>query len=274
MECASLPLPQLERTILGTIPMLTDNALARTLGVRVAFTGREGGVSAGAYGALNLGDHVGDNPTSVAENRRRIAKALGADPALLVAANQVHGTTLVEVADAAPAAMAAARAEAALGADGLVVRAPQVLGLLCFADCTPIAAVAPTGAFGLAHGGWRGTVGHIARATVERLAAAEGVDPAQINVYIGPHIKACCFEVGSEVAQRFADEFGAGCVVGDNHVSLAAAVTADVLAAGVDPQRVVEAGVCTRCHPDEYFSYRATDGHCGRHGVLAFKGAN
>lgn len=273
MNGSSLPLPQLERTILGTIPVLTDNALARTSGVRVAFTGREGGVSTGEYGTLNLGDHVNDNPAAVAENRRRIARAFGVAPEALLAANQVHGTALVEVSAADEAALQQARREAAAGADGLVVRAPGVLGLLCFADCTPVAVVSPTGAYALAHGGWRGTVGHIARKAVERLCAAEGVDPSQVNVYIGPHIKGCCFEVGSEVVQRFADEFGPGCLVGDNHIDLAAVVAADVRAAGVDRRRVVEAGLCTRCHADEYFSYRAMDGRCGRHGVLACKGA-
>ena len=85
-----------------------------------------------------------------------------------------------------------------------------------------------------------------------------------------PHIGPCCFEVGDDVAARFAAAFGTGCVAEDGvHVSLARALAADLAAAGVDPARVCEAGVCTRCHPDEYFSYRASGGVCGRHGALA-----
>jgi hypothetical protein len=42
-------------------------------------TTRHGGVSTGAYGSLNLGGHVGDDPAAVAENRRRLAAALGVD---------------------------------------------------------------------------------------------------------------------------------------------------------------------------------------------------
>lgn len=272
MEVLSLPYPQLESDILGTIPVLTDNALARTSGVRVAFTGRAGGVSEGPYGALNLGGHVDDDPVCVAENRRRVAEAFGVVPQMLIGANQVHGTALVEVPAGDDAVLAEARALADAGADGLVVTAPGVLGLLCFADCTPVIAVAPSGSYALAHGGWRGTVGHIARRAVERLCALEGVDASQVNVYLGPHIRPCCFEVGPEVVQRFADEFGAAVVSGDNRVSMAAAISADVQAAGVDPRRIADADICTQCNHDTYFSYRAMDGRCGRHGALACKG--
>lgn len=272
MEVLCLPYPQLEEDILGTIPVLTDNALARTSGVRVAFTGRAGGVSEGVFSSLNLGGHVGDDPACVAENRRRVAEAFGVDPAAVLGANQVHGTELVEVRSADGAALARARCSADASADGLVVTAAGVLGLLCFADCTPVIAVAPSGSYALAHGGWRGTVGHIARKAVERLCALESADPSEVNVYIGPHIRQCCFEVGDDVAQRFADEFGPDVVSEDNRVSLAEAVKLDVQAAGVDARRIVDAGVCTRCASDRYYSYRATEGRCGRHGALACKG--
>lgn len=272
MEVLSLPYPQLEEDMLGTIPVLTDNALARTSGVRVAFTGQKGGVSEGVFRSLNLGGHVGDDPVCVAENRRRVAEAFGVSPKALLGANQVHGTELVEVHAADEAALAEARRGAEAGADGLVITAPGILGLLCFADCTPIIVVAPSGSYALAHGGWRGTVGHIARKAVERLCALEAVDPSEVNVYVGPHIRQCCFEVGPDVAQQFADEFGAAVVSEDNRVSLAEAVKADVQAAGVDARRIIDAGICTRCASDRYYSYRATEGRCGRHGALACKG--
>lgn len=273
MALTPLPLPRLQQATLGTVPVLTDGALARTSGVRVAFTGREGGVSQGAYGSLNVGDHVGDDAAAVAENRARAARALGAAPEAVLALNQVHGTDFVAVREAGAAALEAARAEGRAGADGALVTVPGVLALLCFADCTPLIAVSPAGSFAVAHGGWRGCVGGIGGAAVRRLAETDGVSPGEVNVYIGPHIGPCCFEVGDEVAAQFRDEFGPGCVSADGrHVSMEAALRVDLARAGVAPERIAAAGVCTQCHPDQYFSYRASGGVCGRHGALAFKG--
>ena len=44
-------------------------------GVLAVSTTRLGGVSEGIYRSLNLGDHVGDRPDAVAENRRRLVAA-------------------------------------------------------------------------------------------------------------------------------------------------------------------------------------------------------
>lgn len=274
MAKTSLPLPQLERTELGALSVLTDNALARISGVRVAFTGRAGGVSEGCYGELNLGGHVGDDPAHVAENVRRAAVALGAAPDEVLIANQVHGTRIIEVHDASPARLAAAREDAAAGADGFLVTVPHALALLCFADCTPLIMASPAGSFAVAHAGWRGCVGRIASAAAVRLARADGVTTSEINVYIGPRIGACCFEVGPEVAAQFRDAFGPECLeCGGRHVSMARAIRTDLASVGVDAQRICEAGICTMCSPGDYFSYRASGGTCGRHGALAYRGA-
>ena len=60
-------------------------------GARYAFTDRYGGLSRPPYDALNLGDHVGDDPAAVADNRRRLAEAVGLDAGRLVLMSQVHG---------------------------------------------------------------------------------------------------------------------------------------------------------------------------------------
>ena len=49
-------------------------------GVLAGFSTREGGVSGGAYASLNLGDHVGDDPQNVAQNREILADMLGIAP--------------------------------------------------------------------------------------------------------------------------------------------------------------------------------------------------
>ena len=214
-SAATLPVPHLDARLFGArrLSALTDEALFERTGVRIAFTGRAGGVSEGPYAALNLGGHVGDDPAAVARNRELLLEALGAGEAALVVPSQVHGDEIVEVASAEPGAVEAARARALEGADGLLVDVPQVAALLCFADCVPVVLASPTGRFAVVHAGWRGAVAGIAGKAVRLLAARDaaelGIAPssaaAALNAYLGPHIHAECFETGAEVRARFVD---------------------------------------------------------------------
>ena len=95
----ALPMPMLEASNLSGIPLLTDDALFEACGVRIAFTSRAGGTSEGAYASLNTGGHVDDDPRCVAQNRRAILKAIGADAAPLIVPNQVHGTQVARIAE-------------------------------------------------------------------------------------------------------------------------------------------------------------------------------
>lgn len=273
-----LPEPQLGLRAFGAqaLPLLTDEALFDQTGVRVAFSGREGGVSEGAYASLNLGGHVGDEQACVDENRRRLLAALGADEVQLVVPSQVHGDVLVEVEDADPLSVEEARARAKAGADGLLVSVPQVAALLCFADCVPVVIVSPSGRFAVVHAGWRGVMNGIAPKAVALMAAKDGpalgpAAPATYNVYIGPHIHVECFETGEDVQARFVDRFGASCAPDARHVDLLEALSIGLAEAGVERDRIVDAGVCTKCMPDSYYSYRAAGGVCGRHGAIAFR---
>lgn len=273
-----LPIPHLSARRFGArlLPALTDDALFEATGVRVAFTGREGGVSGGAFASLNLGGHVGDDPAAVARNREVLLESLDAADTPLIVPNQVHGDMLVQVDAAAHDVVAAAQAQAAEGADAIAVSVPDVAALLCFADCVPVVIASPTGRFAVVHAGWRGVACGVAPKAVRALAAADepelGPNAASgYNVYAGPHIHAECFETGPDVRARFAERFGEACAPDERHVDLLAALSADLAAAGVNPARIVDAGVCTMCAPDDYFSYRATGGVCGRHGAIAFR---
>ena len=283
----------------GVLPVLTDEALFEACGVRIAFTGREGGVSEGPYAKLNCASHVEDDEQAVLRNRQIVLDALGVPNAQLIVPNQVHGTNVVCVGgpdDRATAAGSSAASavtsavanfansvtskvlsvsdaleEAAEGADAIVVKVPEVAALLNYADCLSLIIVAPSGSFAVVHAGWRGAIVHIASKAALELAAQAGEDPSQFNAYIGPHIRSACFEVSAEVAEQFVAEFGASVVVGERHVSLARAVACDLESAGMSPQRIADCGICTKCNPDRYFSYRATNGHCGRHSAVAVR---
>ncbi|MEP7243659.1 MAG: peptidoglycan editing factor PgeF [Gammaproteobacteria bacterium] len=64
--------------------------------VSAAMTLRNGGVSSGPFRSLNLGVHVGDEPSAVAENRRRVHEHLGL-PSEPVWLEQVHGIAVVDL---------------------------------------------------------------------------------------------------------------------------------------------------------------------------------
>ena len=255
---------------------MSDDPLFDSARVRIAFTSRQGGVSEGEFGALNLGNHVGDDPDAVKENRARVLHALGSSADDCIFANQLHGDRIVVVAkDADRAAVELARVEAKDEADGIVVGARGVSALLCFADCVPVIVVSPTGAFAVVHAGWRGVMARIAPKAVRMLAsgdAGEGLsDPASFNVYIGPHIHAECFETSSDIRDSFTREFGDVVATGERHVDLLRALKVSLQEVGVLPERIVDSGICTKCDPEHYFSYRASGSVCGRHAAIAFR---
>jgi polyphenol oxidase len=171
---------------------------------------------------------------------------VGFEVADLVLARQVHGGDLLDVPRGSSGVLGRA--------DGLVTRMPgPVLGLLT-ADCAPIV-VAGDASVAVLHGGWRGLVAGI----VERGVAA--VDRAQ-RAWVGPTIRACCYDVGPEVVDAFRRR---GLPVsGGRRVDPARAAAAVLEKAGIE---VAVSDVCTACDPS-YFSYRR-DGTTGRQGAFA-----
>jgi YfiH family protein len=158
--------------------------------VRAAATLRTGGVSAGTFASFNLGAHVGDDATAVAENRRLLQTALQlpAEPTWL---NQVHGTTVVNAAEAATSRPAA---------DASVAFGPGAVCVVLTADCLPVLFCDRAGTrVAAAHAGWRGLVGGVLAETVKAL----GVQPFELLAWLGPAIEQNAFEVGPEVLEQF-----------------------------------------------------------------------
>ena len=91
---------------------------------------------------------------------------------------------------------------------------------------------------------------------------------ADIEAAIGPSIGPCCFEVGSEVANRFDEAFVHGS--DPPHVDLIDATRRQLSEAGINPAKVSVARACTRCLAQDYFSHRRSGDGAGR--MLAFVG--
>jgi YfiH family protein len=227
-------------------------------GARVAFSTRQGGVSEGPYESLNLGILTDDDPAKVAENRHRLATALGHDPRNVAMGWQVHGAELREW-EGPPEDGGYARVGGELPlVDAHATSAEDVALLVLVADCLPVALAAP-GRVGLLHCGWRG----LAAGIVER--ALESFEEAPAAA-IGPGIGRCCYEVGPEVLQAFEGMDG---IADGRMLDLRAIVRRKLEAGGVSALEDVD--LCTSCHPELFFSHRRDRGTTGRQAGVAWR---
>lgn len=225
-------------------------------GVGALVTTRHGGVSEGPFAGFNLGDHVGDAPAAVAENRRRLQAMVPAEPGWL---RQVHGIDVVRL----PAGAAALEADAAW-----TDQSGQACAVLT-ADCLPVLFCDRAGSrVAAAHAGWRGLVGGVLEATV----AALQVPGPELLAWLGPAIGPGRFEVGEEVREAFlkadaqAEPAFRPSPAGRWLADLYALARRRLAMAGVEA--VYGGGLCTY-EDARFYSYRR-DGRTGRFASLVW----
>jgi YfiH family protein len=223
----------------------------------VGFGSRVGGVSEAPYDSLNVGVLTDDVDAAAVENRRRLAAAVGVDPLDVLIGLQVHKADLAVHAGPQEPSPFVEPGTALEEVDGHVVRDPGLAPLVLTADCLPVALAGP-GGVAMLHCGWRGlAAGIIAR-------GAEAVEAT--SAAIGPGIGPCCYEVGPEVLESFAD-LGDG-IATDRRLDIPEVARRLLARAGVE--QVESAGLCTFCEPDLFFSHRRDQGVTGRMGNLAW----
>ena len=171
--------------------------------------------------------------------------------------NQVHGATVV------PAQSARAARPAG---DGLWTRAPGDVLVIRSADCAVLWLVDPKqGVLVMAHAGWRGVLAGVVRAAIRAIENAGG-EADRVTVAVGPHLGACCFEVGPDIAERFA-RYANAVAPGtrlraprrrddSSALDLSAAIRDDLHGAGVGQGSISICPACTRCRGDLFHSYR------------------
>ena len=143
--------------------------------------------------------------------------------------------------------------------DALLTDKPgQTVGVKT-ADCLPILLVdGRHRGVAAVHAGWRGAVSCIAQKTLEAMAARWNSQPEDLHGAIGPGIGLCCFEVGPEVAVQF------GLPAERTRLDLPDALQRQLLDAGLDPDRIYTARLCTVCHASEFHSFRRDREKAGR----------
>jgi YfiH family protein len=237
-------------------------------GVRHAFSTRVGGVSVAPFDSLNLGLAAApgepDAPSNIAENRRRLAAALGDAHLPWVLSRQVHGREVHRsVGVVAPLGDPRDLPEA----DAIVSSSAGRLLSVRVADCLPILIACPRrGAAAAVHAGWRGLVAGVVDAAIDRLREL-GCEPGDLLVAIGPAIGAASYEVGEEVLQAF-DTAGRHAVAmrgaARPHLDLVATVRRQFEGHGIAEARIDGGDRCTHADPERFFSYRRDGARSGR----------
>lgn len=248
----------IEEKVKEGVPFLSYPILENTGIVSHGFSTRLGGVSEGGYSSMNLSLSRGDSPEAVEENTKRIARAIGVEKEKMVYTQQTH-TTNVAVVSGKDAGSTLKET------DGLVTNSPGICLVTFYADCVPLYFVDPVRrAIGLSHSGWRGTVGKMAAATVEKMKECFGTRPEDIIAAVGPSICQDCYEVSEDVTSRFKEAFREEDWKdlfykkenGKFQLDLWKANEINLREAGVLPEHIAVTNVCTCCNPKILFSHR------------------
>jgi len=158
--------------------------------VGACFTLRSGGYSEAPFDSFNLGLHVGDNPSSVCQNRQKILQDQKLEGIFWL--NQVHGMDVVK-ADFS-------EYERIVEADASFTSEKNLACAIMVADCLPVLVSDASGSVvGAAHAGWRGLCSGVIRNLVNSMA----INPEEAIVWLGPCIGSLEFEVGEDVFSAF-----------------------------------------------------------------------
>lgn len=240
------------------------------------FSTRLGGTSPMPERALNLAGFNEDSAENILENRRRFLKLFPSASGnwALAGCWQVHGSAARVINNLAEAKPAEDARGDTIYCDAIVSNAPGVLAGVKTADCVPILLGDPiTGAFAAVHAGWRGTLAAIATKALERMSAEYNTRSGDVQVAIGPAAGACCYEVGTDVIAGFGRSFPEQDLFTETRkdhacIDLLKSNREQLIAAGVDPNRISVAPLCTMCRTDLFFSYRREKNVQGKVGRL------
>lgn len=186
-----------------TLPgLITDPVLAEMPGIHHGFFTRQGGVSQGIYGSLNVGYGSDDDRDAITENRRLAMAVFDLPAGALNTVYQVHGTDVM-MADRNWDPTDAPRA------DAMVTDRPGIVIGILTADCVPVlfAGQTPDGRkiIGGAHAGWRGAITGVLDSTVTAMENL-GATRDTMRAAIGPCIGVKSYEVGPEFPKPFLDQ--------------------------------------------------------------------
>lgn len=256
----------------GDVGYVTFPKLSAARGVRHIFSTRLGGVSEGERGSMNLSFRNGDSRENVEENYRRLCAAADIDLSHLVLSRQTHTNNVLTVT----------KADCGTGyskpgfsdIDGLVTDEPGVALVTQYADCVPLLFYDPAARVcANSHSGWRGTALKIGAVTVKKMVSEFGCRAENIIAAIGPCICKNCYEVDLAVYNAFKGAGFAAGFIGEVFapkadgvhflLDLSEANRLILCEAGIKPENIDVARICTAENSELLHSHRATAGKRG-----------
>lgn len=259
---------------------LSFPGLSATGIVSNVFSTRIGGVSTGIYSEANFSHTRGDDPEHVDENYRIISEIMGHGHKLddFVCTFQTH-TTNIRVVKDEDRGKGVCREREYVDVDGLITNVPGIILSTFHADCPPVYLVDPVKkAIGLCHSGWKGTLGEISKNAIEAMSREYGSKAEDFHAAVGPSVCLDCYEVSSDVADKFIEKFGLNRLLEKNAIidkgngkyqlGLWNIIKMSLLDVGVKEQNIEITDICTCCNPDYLFSHRVQ--HEDRGNLAAF----
>ncbi|MGN0144957.1 MAG: peptidoglycan editing factor PgeF [Clostridium sp.] len=153
--------------------------------------------------------------------------------------------------------------------DAIITKEKEVIIGVFTADCVPVIIVDDNkGVAAAVHSGWRGTFESITYKTVEKMKKEYGCSAENIKVYIGPHIRKCCYEVSEELKEKFIEkksDIDCNVLFNNRNLNLEACIEQDLKNAGVKEDNINSLNLCTYCCDSiKLHSYRKSEGSYGR----------
>lgn len=207
----------------------------------------------------NFADYVGDNAASLEERRNGFA---GKQKIVLL--KQVHGDEIVEI-----------KRETLFQnggfwfggeADGMVSRETGLTLAIQTADCAGVLLYdGQNGAVAALHAGRKGAELNILGKCVAKMQKLYGTEAANLKMYVGAHIRGCCYELPCEMAAEFEGyENAVTTREGKSYLDIGKVLLSQAKALGIQNENIEISGDCSSCESENYFSYRAENGKCGR----------
>ena len=264
----------------GTIPFLSFHMLDE-LGVPHLYTSRyknwDAAKGTGVKGirvAYMKGEDVSEARSVISKNLGSLAERLGSDLDHLVVSHQLHTANVKFVREEDLGYWKSVEIDE--GIDGMVTDIENACLVVYGADCPSVYIVDPVKkAIGLVHAGWKGTFGKIPAVAIEMMQSAYGSDPADMYAAIGPGICESCYEMGDEIYEMLAEQWGkadADLLMkrhpardangneipgGKYHLDLWEANRLTLERAGIPADHIEVTNICTCCNVEDFYSYRA-----------------
>ena len=253
------------------VPYITFKRLNEISWIKNAFSTRIGGVSEGIYKSMNLSFTLNDEKEKVLENFKIFGNAIGVDVNNMVYSMQTH-TTNVKKITSDNKGMGIVRERDYKDIDGIITNEPGICLVTSYADCVPLYfADTKNRAIGLSHSGWRGTVGNIAKNTLELMKQEYGTQPEDVVAVIGPSICQNCYEVSGDLYDEFEKKYSKEELEemfqkkpNDKYnLNLWKANYYNFIHIGIKPENISVTDICTCCNKDVMFSHRGSHGKRG-----------